>query len=157
MQRAYTEDPENIFIRAVNAAPEPAIVLVKEQQLNDLVRFCTSPSEFSVLTVDPTFLLGDFDVTYRHLLLHSKRYKAPPVCIGPVCVHYKKTFQTYLFFASSIIGQCRKLEAVHAFGTDGEKALADAFSHEFRYAQHLTCFIHFRRNVKDKLHDSKMP
>lgn len=36
-------------------------------------------------------------------------------------------------------------------GTDGEKALIDAFKHEFGFAQHLTCFIHVRRNIKDKL------
>ena len=101
MQQAYTEDADNKFIRAVNAAPQPAILLVTDKQLRDLVRFCTSSFEFSVLIVDSTFCLGDFDVTlvtYRHLLLQSKRYKSPPVCVGPVCVHYKKTFETYLFF-----------------------------------------------------------
>ena len=40
---------------------------------------------------------------------------------------------------------------LRAFGTDGEKALADAFSHEFHYAVHLTCFIHCRRNIKSQL------
>ena len=33
----------------------------------------------------------------------------------------------------------------------GELALIDAFKHEFGFAQHLTCFIHVRRNVRDKL------
>ena len=32
-------------------------------------------------------------------------------------------------------------------------ALIDAFKHEFGFAQHLTCFIHVRRNVKDKLRE----
>ena len=40
---------------------------------------------------------------------------------------------------------------LRAFGTDGEKALADAFTHEFHYAVHLTCFIHCRRNIKSQL------
>ena len=31
--------------------------------------------------------------------------------------------------------------------------MSDAFSHEFRYAVHLTCFIHCRRNVKRKLQE----
>lgn len=65
-------------------------------------------------------------------------------------MHYRKTFGTY-FFASSLIGLRPDLMAVQAFGTDGEKALADAFSHEFRYATHLSCFIHFRRNIKRDL------
>ena len=73
--------------------------------------------------------------------------------VGPACIHYKKSFSTYVFFASTIVGQCRELEGVRAIGTDGELALIDAFKHEFGFAQHLTCFIHVRRNVKDKLRE----
>ena len=156
MQQAFTEDPSKKFIRAVNAAPEPAVVVATDSQLNDLVRFCTSPFEFSVLTVDPTFCLGDFDVTlvtYRNLFLQTKRLQQPPVIVGPALIHFKKSFATYLFFASTLIGQCRELERVRVLGTDGEKALLDAFKHEFGFAQHLTCFIHVRRNVKDKLNE----
>ena len=106
--------------------------------------------------MDPTFSLGAFDVsltTYRHLFLQSKRYKSSPVLVGPICIHYKKNFSTYLFFASTLIGQCRTLESIRVIGTDGEKALLDAFKHEFGFAQHLTCFIHVRRNIKDKLRE----
>ena len=74
MQQAYSDDPSHRFVRAVNAAPEPAIVLATNSQLRDLARFCTSRFEFSVLTVDPTFSLGDFDVTLitsHHLFLQS--------------------------------------------------------------------------------------
>ena len=49
------------------------------------------------------------------------------------------------------------LGGVRAFGTDGEKALADGFTHEFRYALHLTCFIHFRRNIKQQLQERDFP
>ena len=137
MQRAFTEDPSKMFVQAVNAAPEPAVVVCTDRQLQDLTRFCTNSIEFSPLTVDPTFNLGDFDVTiitYRHLLLLSKRYKTPPVFIGPCCIHYKKNFSTYLFFSSTVVGQCRQLESVRAIGTDGEQALSDAFKHEFGFA-----------------------
>lgn len=70
MQKAYTEDPSQKFVRAVNAAPEPAVVCATDRQLCDLTRFCTTAFEFCPLTVDPTFSLGEFDVTlitYRHL------------------------------------------------------------------------------------------
>ena len=53
--------------------------------------------------------------------------------LGPVLVHYKKTFSSYLFFASSLIGQNRQLEGIRAIGTDGEQPLIDAFLHEFRF------------------------
>ena len=42
---------------------------------------------------------------------------------------------------------------IRAFGTDGEEALIKAFGHEFGFSQHLTCFIHVRRNIKDKLNE----
>ncbi len=160
MLQAHLEDTDKKFARGIKAYPEPAIVLASERQLNDVARFCCDPFEFSVLTVNPTFCLGDFDVTpttYRHLLLECNRGGKPPVLIGPVLIHYKKTFQTYLFFASSMIGLKKELENIHAFGTDGEKALINAFSHEFRFAVHLTCFIHVRRNIKDELSKRAIP
>ncbi len=60
------------FVRLVNGAPFPVMVLTYDWTLDDLVRFCTGSTEFSVLAIDPTFSLGEFDVTvttYRHLLL----------------------------------------------------------------------------------------
>ena len=80
--------------------------------------------------IDPTFLLGDFDVTvvtYKHLLLLSKRNDKPPYFIGPVLVHYRKTFATYLHFFSTLVGIHRDLANVRCFGTDCKSALIDAY------------------------------
>lgn len=106
MQQAYSDDPLHRFVRAVNAVPEPVVVAATNSQLKNLPHFCTGSFEFSVMTVDPTFSLGEFDVTlttFRHLFLQSKRYKQPPVFVGPACVHFRKTFPTYLFFASHLL------------------------------------------------------
>lgn len=62
MQRAYAQDTTNKFIRDIKMAPEPTIVLADDQQLVDVQRLCTSSLDFGVLTFDPTFSLGDFDV-----------------------------------------------------------------------------------------------
>ena len=72
-------------------------------------------------------------------------------------IHYRKTFATYLFLASSLVGLSRELEGIRAFGTNGEEAPSDAFKHEFGFAQRLTCFIHVRRNMKDKLAECNIP
>ena len=136
------------------------MVLADDQQIVDLIRFCTASVEFGVITVDPTFCLGAFDVTpmtYRHLLLETCRNSQPPIFLGPVLIHYKKTFSSYLFFASSLIGLNRQLEGVRVIGTDGERALSNALTHEFRFAQHLTCFIHVRRNIKNKINECNLP
>ena len=126
MQKAHTEDPASQFIQGIRTTPDPAIILAFDFQLDDLVRFCTSQSrgEFCVLTVDPTFLLGDFDVTlitYRHMLLETKRGKSHPIFLGPMLIHYRKTFGTYLFFASTLVGLSQQLQGIRAFGTDGEQ------------------------------------
>ena len=95
MQHAYAQDTMNKFIRDIKMAPEPAIVLADDQQLADLQCFCTSSLDFGVLMVDPTFSLGDFDVTpitYRYLLLETRRNGQMPVFLGPILVHYKKMF-----------------------------------------------------------------
>ena len=134
IQQAKLGDSAGMLVRETRSSPDPAFVLSRDRQLDDLVRFCTHPTDFSVLTVDPTFNLGAFDVTpttYRHLLLENVRSGSPPVLIGPTLVHYRNTFHTYLFFAASLIGLQPALEKVRAFGTDGEKALADGFAHEF--------------------------
>ena len=72
MEQSKIHDGKDKFVRTVTACPEPMCVLATNQQLNDLVRFCTNPSQFSVLSIDPTFSLGDFSVTcitYRNLLV----------------------------------------------------------------------------------------
>ena len=161
MVQAHLEHSgEDKFVRDIKAFPEPAVVVATTQQLEDIARFCTSPQESCVLTVDPTFCLGDFDVTpttYRNLLLKCKRTGQHPVMVGPTMIHYTKTFSSYMFLASSIVGQCRDTEKVRVFGTDGERALIDAFSHEFPFALHLTCFNHVRRNIKDELSKLALP
>ena len=106
MQRAHTEDPSAQFIRGIRTAPDPAIVLAYDFQLNDLIRFCTSSTaEFCVLTIDPTFSLGEFDVTpitYRHSTTISKKQHAPNFYGSPavsvsqnICCIFIFRFNTY--------------------------------------------------------------
>ena len=142
------------FIRDVKACPEPALILATGTQLDNLVHFSTNSNNFSILTIDPTFNLGAFDVTpvaYRHLILLNPKTGKPPVFLGPLLIHYRKTFSTYLYFAFTLIGLKPKLACLRAFGTDGEKALHDAFNYCYPNAVHLLCAIHSRRNIKDEL------
>ena len=150
------------FIRMVNAAPFPMMLIAFDYTLDDLVRFCTSPTCFSILGIDPTFNLGEFDVTittYRHLLLHQQGNPGgkPPVMVGPMFIHVRKDFSTYHFFSSSLVGQRQQLSSLQAFGTDGELALENAFMATFPRAQHIRCFLHFRGNVERKLQDLGVP
>ena len=57
----------------------------------------------------------------------------------------------------TIVGLCPQLQRVRVFGTDGEQPLINAFKHEFGFSQHLTCFIHVRKNIKEKLNSCQVP
>lgn len=86
MQKAFLEYHSHHFIRDVRMLQEPAIIVALDRQLDDLVKFS---QQLGIMTVDPTFYLGD---TYLHLFLHCGRTTNHPVFIGPVVVHYRKTF-----------------------------------------------------------------
>ena len=66
-------------------------------------------------------------------------------------VHYNKTFSTYLFFASSLVGLRPELSKLKCFGTGGEEAFSDAFKQTCLKTVYLLYSIHFRRNLKEKL------
>lgn len=149
-----------LFVQDVKAAPEPQSVLFYEWQVDDLVRFCTNNHNFSVLTVDTTFNLGDFfvtPVTYHHLMLEDVYTGKHPIMVGPMLVHQRMQFSTFNYFASTLIGSNKMLRNVLAFGTDGDKNLTEALGHNFPFALQLRCFLHFKRNVKEKLHDLGIP
>ena len=67
------------FLQTVQAAPDAMCLLANNRQLNDMVRFCTEPDQCSVLGINPTFNLGEFNVTvttYRHLQLIDRQTKS---------------------------------------------------------------------------------
>ncbi len=148
------------FVRDVKAAPEPMAVCYRDWQIQDLKRLCTHPDNFSILTADTTYNLGDFYVTplsYKHIMLEDIRTKQPPVLPGPVLVHQQMKFTSFNFLAGSLIDADKKLRHVQAFGTDGDSNLSDALSRSFPFAIVLRCFIHVERNLRDKLRDLNIP
>ena len=74
-----------------------------------------------------------------------------PSCLGPMLIHQRKDFSAFNYFASTLVNHDRKLKHIKAFGTDGDPALIEAFSHNFPDALQLRCFIHLKRNTSEKL------
>ena len=66
---------QEAFVRDVKAAPDPQYILFFDWQLADMERFVTNSSEqCGILTIDPTYNLGQFYVTpttYPHLMLED--------------------------------------------------------------------------------------
>ena len=146
------------FIRSVEAAPEPMCVLCTDQQLKDTERFCTKPRS-SVLSIDPTFNLGKFNVTPTtcHNLLVKNKQDKHPIISGPILIHQTKKFEPFHYLASTLVRLNPNLVGLRSFGTDGEPQLIKAFETVFPGAIHLRCVNHLRQNVKDKLHALCLP
>ena len=147
-----------MFVRSVEAAPEPMCILASDQQLKDLERFCTG-DRTSVLCIDPMFNLGPFYVTpttYQNVLVRNKSGNHP-ILLGPVLVHQTKTLRPFHYLASTLVRLNPNLVNLRAYGTDGEPELIRAFSICFPNAVHLRCTNHLRQNIKDKLRSLNIP
>ena len=138
----------------------------KQSTLDRLKEVCVSkyPSDACIIVeqevggvlIDPTFDLGNFYVTpicFLHPMFINRDTGRNPLFIGPILIHKVMNFQAYHFFASQLVNLCPDFASLKCFGTDGEKALYQAFSSVFPQAIHLRCFNHFKANIKDKLKD----
>ena len=147
---------ESIFIRECTIHPDLFVVLANDRQLQGLAQFCTSPKEFCVFGIDPTFNIFNRTIslavtTYRNLKIENKQTSKPPVFIGPLLMHQCKDWKTYSKFAHLIKSESPVLKRILACGTDREKALIDGFKRNFHFATFLRCFIHFKDNIKREL------
>ncbi|CAB3999349.1 Hypothetical predicted protein [Paramuricea clavata] len=150
------KNTENRFIRYISAYPDPELLLLGyDSQFRDLDRFCTSPVNFSILSIDPTFNLGAFYVTpmsYENLFLVSNRTKKHPTFLGPVLISHNLDESCYSHLTIVTTQKSPLLEDnLIAFGTDGEKALYNQFGKKFKSAVHVCCIGHFRENCKTHL------
>lgn len=160
LQCKLTEGTSDAFVRDVKAAPDPQCVMMFDFQLQDLVRFLTDSRKFSIFTADTTYNVGNFYVTpttYKHLMLVDTTSKKHPTMAGPFLVHQRKNFAAFNYFASTLICFNKKLQQIQAFGTDGDEALVEAFTHNFPFAIQLRCFLHVKRNILSKLKDRGIP
>lgn len=149
-----SKDQEKDFIRLCMAHPEELYVVYEDRQINDLVRFCTSSVQNTLLSVDPTFDFGKFavtPVTMHHLMLYSRKTGKHPIILGPVMIHHRKTYQTYHTLASRILAANPKL--IDAIITNGEEPLQNSFNDVFSRAQPLRDFRHFQQNMDSALKD----
>ena len=159
LERAKREEEcskEGSFIRKCSIHPDFIVVLANDRQLKEIGQFCTNTKEFCVLGIDPTFNVFKENISltvtsYRNLRLECKATGQPPVFLGPMMLHQKKDWRTYSKFAYHLVNTKPELESVLACGTDGETALIDGFSRNFRYAVYLRCFIHVKDNIKREL------
>ena len=145
------------FLREINFTDSPRAFLALEDQLDNVVRFCTSSSRFSVLGVDATFKLGDVfltKTTFRNLMLRSRQTGKYSMFLGPAIMHMSRKTEDYLMFTQALIRRRRALIDLKAYGTDNEDALRNAFRITFANSIGLLCRIHKKENIEHHLHST---
>ena len=155
--RSHQEEKGKGFLREINVTDSPHAFLALEDQLDNIVRFCTSSLRFSVLGVDTTFKLGDFFVTlttYKNLMLRSRRTGKHPVFLGPAFIHMSRKTEDYLMFTQALVRHRRALLDLKAYGTDNEDALRNALRITFANSIALLCRIHKKENIEHHLHST---
>ena len=78
-------DTDEPFIRCIQAVPEPACIVATDHQLKQMEVNCTDKN-FSIVTVDPTFNLGEFYVTpmvFKQKKFVRKHTEQHLICLGP--------------------------------------------------------------------------
>ena len=145
------------FIREVTCNDLPTVMLFTDQQVDDIVRFCChkKPNLVSELGMDITFQLGPFYLlvtTYKNPMLTVKGTSHPPSLLGPVMVCMTKEESTYLSFLHCLLRAVPGLgNFLHATGTDNESALRNAIAAGCPQSHPLLCYLHSKKNVKEKL------
>ena len=132
----------NAFICAFRTAPELAVVVRNDKQLQDILKFCAMDYSWSIFGVDPTFNICYYNITistYCHPLLYNVNSKFHSVLLGPTLIHSRKTFESYFSLPSVMLRLKLELANFRASGTYGEKNLFEGISTCFNKADHLLC------------------
>ena len=145
------------FIREVACNDLPTVMLFTDQQVDDIVRFCChkKPNLVSELAMDITFQLGPFYLlvtTFKNPMLTVKGTSHPPSLLGPVMVCMTKDESTYLSLLHCLLRAVPGLgNFLHATGTDDESALRNAIAAGFPQSHPRLCYLHSKKNIKEKL------
>ena len=150
----YARHKEQVVLRHEDI-PVDLWVLGTDTMCKDVGRLSSSESLSHPISIDPTFNMGQYEVTpivYKHLLLASKRTGESPIFLGPTMLHHKKNVDTYKVFAATCVASCKGLEKAKGY-TDGEAALDRAWKTELTKATYLRCLRHFKGNCQQKLRE----
>lgn len=135
----YARDKEDLILHHSDF-PEDRWVLVTNSMCSDLSKFTTSDLLSHPFSVDPTFQMGQFEVTpvvFKNLLLKSKRMDESTVFLGPTMIHHKKTYDAYITLAVTCASKYKGLSKAKGFITDREENLQRPFEDELKNAKSL--------------------
>ena len=130
IEHHFEEPDSHPFARCVIRGHQqiPAIIMYIDEQLSDIRRFCCSPpiGETTVLGVDKTFNLGQFQVTvtcFKNLSMLRRDTNDHPIFLGPMYIHGSSKTSDYSVFFDHIRSAMDNPRSSPTIGSDDEKAL----------------------------------
>lgn len=148
------KDSKGEFVHGPQVGPSVRVALTSKSQLEDVVRFCCNPEEFSIFGVDVTYEIGDFFVTttsYKHLMVIDKDTGCHPTFPGPFMVHTNESANDFHYFASTLKERNRDIENILFVGSDRQKAIENGISAQLPIAHFLACSKHVDDNITRKM------
>ena len=101
------KDLKNNFIRNNRAAPELAVVVKNDQQLQHILKFCAMDHCWSIFGADPIFNICSYNITistYCDPLLYNVNSNVHLVHpVHPTLIHSSKTFESHFALPSVVL------------------------------------------------------
>ena len=141
-------------MRNVQVGQGVRAVLATDEQLADVVRFCSNPEEYGIFGIDITYNIGDFYVTtttYKHLSLIDKATGNHPVFPGPMMVHTDEKQETFHYFASTMREVNSDIENILFVGSDRQRSIENGLAPQLPIVHFLVCKKHVEDNIKMKM------
>lgn len=145
---------EKQYIRNLQWTPEPRMVVLTENVLQDVVDSCTNPEMFTPFTIDTTFKVGSFYVTtttYKHLKLIDHRTGKHPSLRGPALFHRRQDTGQFLYFAQTLHEVNNDIADILAIGSDRFKGYSNGFASVCPVARVIVCKKHAEDDINRKL------
>ena len=145
---------EKQYIRNLQWTPEPRMVVLTDNVLQDVVDSCTNPEKFTPFTIDTTFNVGSFYVTtttYKHLKLIDHRTGKHPSLPGPALFHRRQDTGQFLYFAQTLQEVNNDVADILAIGSDRFKGYSNGFASVCPVARVIVCKKHAEDDIDRKL------
>ena len=137
--------------------PAPKVLYFIDEQLEDIIRECCRPNFGSILSIDTTFNVGDFNVTttmYQSEKVISKKTAKPTNLPGPAMFHTTKTQRDYLHFAHTLLENNYALERIAFVGRDRDRDKVQSFFLKpLKGCTFLPCKKHLEGDITQKIAD----
>ncbi|XP_053656041.2 uncharacterized protein [Cherax quadricarinatus] len=131
-----------------------SVILYTEDQIEDIKRFCCDCDETSVFGMDKTYDLGSCFLTlgvFNNRAVIRKSSGEHPVFLGPVYLHWNRSYETYFDFFSHL--KSKQLNLGNLVLGSAEKTMVSAAVSCFPEADRILNTRHIEKNLRRHLNE----